>query len=306
MMPSASPGKPSPIAEAKGPRVFLDYTQAELDAAYNQQAYAPHATHVRNRFSIASDAVRARLGAPERRAYGPTEAEQLDIYRTHRDNAPVHVFIHGGAWRRGKARGNAFAAEMFVASGAHFVVPDFVWVQDAPDSLRTMADQVCRAIAWIHRHAAEFNGDPGRICLSGHSSGAHLAGVALTTDWERQYDAPADIIKAGLCCSGMYDLHPVRLSARSQYVRFDDAMVEALSPIRHIDRLRAPLFLAYGTLETPEFQRQTREFAEAIAAAGKPVDLVVGEDYNHYEIKETLANPYGLLGRVALAQLHAA
>jgi arylformamidase len=58
--------------------------------------------------------------------------------------------------------------------------------------------------------------------------------------------------------------------------------------------------LAHGTYETPEFQRQTREFAAALRAAGKPVTLLVGEGYNHFEIPETMANPYGLLGRAVL------
>jgi len=56
----------------------------------------------------------------------------------------------------------------------------------------------------------------------------------------------------------------------------------------------------HGTLETPEFQRQTRDFAAAVKAAGKPVEFLVGESYNHFELLETLASPFGLLGRAAL------
>lgn len=48
-------------------------------------------------------------------------------------------------------------------------------------------------------------------------------------------------------------------------------MVAALSPQRHIDLIHAPLIVGYGTYETPEFQRQNREFTAAIKAAGKPV-----------------------------------
>jgi acetyl esterase/lipase len=55
-----------------------------------------------------------------------------------------------------------------------------------------------------------------------------------------------------------------------------------------------------GLAETPEFQRQNREFAAAVKAAGNPVQLLVGENYNHFELPETLCNPYGLLGRAAL------
>jgi arylformamidase len=64
--------------------------------------------------------------------------------------------------------------------------------------------------------------------------------------------------------------------------------------------LNAPIIVAYGTQETPEFQRQNREFAGAVKAAGKPVELIVGEGLNHFEMQETLGNPYGIAGRAAL------
>ena len=73
--------------------------------------------------------------------------------------------------------------------------------------------------------------------------------------------------------------------------------------MRHLDKLNTPLILTYGTYETPEFQRQSRDFAAAVKAAGKPVELLVGEGYNHFEMLETLANPYGLFGRAVLTQM---
>jgi arylformamidase len=284
----------------KGPPVFLDYDQAALDAAYDQAAYAPNREQLIKRRIRDSELARHRVGEPERLAYGPAEIEKLDIYRTGRDAAPVFVFIHGGAWRSGRSRDFANPAEMFLAAGAHYVVPDFAWVQDVGGSLIVLADQVRRAIAWVYDNAAHFGGDPNQLYVGGQSSGGHLAAVALMTDWPRDFGLPADMIKGGMCISGMYDLTPVRLSARSNYVEFDDATVAALSPIRHLDRLHAPLIIASGTCETPEFQRQNREFAAAVRAAGKPVQLLVGEYYNHFELPETLGNPYGLLGRVAL------
>jgi arylformamidase len=41
----------------------------------------------------------------------------------------------------------------------------------------------------------------------------------------------------------------------------------------------------------------------AVKAAGKPIEFLVGEGYNHFEMLETLASPYGLLGRAVLAQM---
>jgi len=127
--------------------------------------------------------------------------------------------------------------------------------------------------------------------------------VVLVTDWQKEFKLPADTVKGGLLCSGMYDLKPVRLSARSSYVKFTDEMEETLSTQRHLSRLACPVVVAHGTLETPEFQRQTRDFAAAVKAAGKPAQLLVAQGYNHFEIFETLASPYGLLGRAALEQM---
>jgi arylformamidase len=283
--------------------VFGQYDQAALDAAYNQDVWAANAQQVRDRWAANSAMARARVGEPMHAAYGPASVETLDIYRTSRPDAPIHIFIHGGAWRQGLARDSAFAAELFVRAGAHFVVPDFAWVQNVGGSLMTMADEVRRAVSWVHRNAQTFGGDPDRVYISGHSSGGHLAAVALTTDWTKVGLAPVPL-KAGLCCSGLFDLKAPRLSSRREYVKFDDETEESLSPLRHLDRLTCPLAVVYASKDSPEFQRQSREFSDALRQRGLLSALVVGEAYNHFELIETLANPYGIVGRLALDLMH--
>ncbi|HEX8114398.1 MAG TPA: alpha/beta hydrolase [Kofleriaceae bacterium] len=300
-LPPARAQPPAPPAAAKGPPVWLDLDQKALDDAYDQSVWATNGKQVLDRYAVLSEDVRTRLGMPQRMSYGTTPVEALDVYRA-RSGAPIQIFLHGGAWRSGTAKEWAFPADMFVHRGAHFVVPDFVSVVDAGGKLSAMAEQVRSAIAWTYRNAGRFGGDRERIFLSGHSSGAHLAGVALTTDWKR-LGLPSDLVKGGVLLSGMYDLKPVRLSARSRYVHFDDATEEALSPQRHLERLPARLAVAYASLDSPEFQRQSRDFAAAVKAAGRPVELLVARGYNHFEAPETLGNPYGLLGRAALAQM---
>jgi arylformamidase len=113
---------------------------------------------------------------------------------------------------------------------------------------------------------------------------------------------PADTVKGGMCMSGMYDLRPVRLSWRSSYIKFDDAMEQAMSSIRHLDNLNAAVTVTLGTFETPEFQRQGREFAAALKAAGKKVTLIEAP-YAHMESEESLGNPYGLNGRAAIEMM---
>jgi arylformamidase len=190
---------------------------------------------------------------------------------------------------------------LFVNAGANYVVLDFIAIKDAGGDLRVMADQVRRGVAWVYKNAATFDGDPASFYIGGHSSGGHLCGVTLVTDWQKQFGLPPDMIKGGLCMSGMYDMKPVRLSKRSSYVKFNDEMEQAMSSQRQLDMLRAPIIATYGTEETPEFQRQNRDFAAAVKAVGKPVQLIEAAGYNHFEMGESLGNPYGPNGRAALA-----
>ena len=291
------------VGKVKGPRVWLDMDQKELDDAYDQIVYAPNREQVHQRNTFNSERSRARLGAPKRLAYGPTPFEALDLFVTKKPNAPINVFIHGGAWRQRPAKDYAFLADLFVNAGAHFIVLDFMGVEQTDGSLTPMAEQVRRAVAWVYKNATSFGGDPNRLYVTGQSSGAHLGGVVLVTDWEKGFGLSKDVVKGGLLISGMYDLKPVRLSKRSQYVKFTDEMEQALSSQRHLDKLNCPVIVAHGTYETPEFQRQARDFAAAIKAAGKPVQLLVAEGSNHFEMLETLSNPYGLLGRAVLEQM---
>lgn len=288
----------------RGPLVWREMDQKALDDAYDQDVYAPNRPLIVTRRIAASARARAVLGEPQRVAYGPSGYERLDIFRAAAAAAPapVNVFIHGGAWRRNKGPDYHLQAEPLVRAGAHAVIVDFINVEQSAGDLFPMYEQVRRAIAWTWRNAETFGGDRERFFISAHSSGSHLAACVLTRGW-REDNLPDNFCKGALLLSGMYDLEPVRLSKRSSYVSFTDAMVEKLSAQRHLDALHTPLVLAYGTQETPEFQRQTSEFFAAVQAAGKPAELIVGEAYNHFELLETLANPYGLAGRAMLRQM---
>jgi arylformamidase len=289
---------------SEGKPVFLHYSQAALDAAYDQAVWAPNLDDVMRRFALASDATRRRLGQPRRLSYGTSACEQLDFFPARKGEGPrpLNIFVHGGAWHARTTRNYAYLAEVFVGAGAHFAALEFVSVDDNGGDLLPMAAQVRAGIAWLAAHAEELGIDPDRIHISAHSSGSHLAAVALSQAWE-EFDLPKDLIKSAVLASGMYDMQAVRLSARSSYVRFTDEMEDAMSPQRHLQGIHTPLVLATGSAESPEFIRQSKDFAAALERAGKPVQLLHGEGYNHFDMLETLANPYALLGAVALEKM---
>ena len=221
----------------------------------------------------------------------------LDLYATSAAAAPIHIFIHGGAWRLLSKRDSSFAAGNFVRSGIHFIALDFAQLPSV--SLGGMVAQVRRAVAWVYENAPKFDGDPAQIHISGHSSGGHLAACVAVTDWTSEFGLSSCIVKSAICASGIYDLRPVRLSARNDYVKLDAETEQALSPIRHLDRLSTSVFVACGSQESDEFKRQSREFAAALgpALAAPHTEL---QALNHFEVAETLANPEYGLGLVAL------
>jgi arylformamidase len=245
--------------------------------------WVPHADQIIGRAAAASDAVRSRMGEPRTERYGPAAVETLDIYGS---GARAFVFVHGGAWKRQSKRENAFAAEMVAKAAAAYVALDFGLLPAV--TMDEMVAQVCRGIEWVHRNLCRD------VVLCGHSSGAHLAGCAVTR---------LGFLKAALLVSGIYDLLPVRLSARNEYVRLDQRLEHEYSPIRHVRNIRCPVTVAWGEHEAAEFARQSREFAEALRPAGKLEAALVGKGQNHFEIIETLADPASPLGRAALRML---
>src|SRR6202051_186019 len=85
-----------PPQHHKGPLVFMDYDQLELDASYDQVYYEPLIAQDSDRLASNSESMRARIGAPQRVAYGPTEDRKPRIYRAQ---PPQCADLHLHPWR---------------------------------------------------------------------------------------------------------------------------------------------------------------------------------------------------------------
>ena len=131
-----------------------------------------------------------------------------------------------------------------------------------------MIEQCRDAVAWAVRNAASFGGDPDRVYIAGHSSGAHLASTVLMTDWERR-GLPAGTVKGALLMSGMYDLYPAMLSSRGKYVQISAQEQAAASVMRHLDKIACPVAIVWAVNDSPEFRRQSSTFAEALEGMGR-------------------------------------
>jgi len=280
--------------------VFLHYTKAELDRNFDQRGWIPNALEIIGRHIERSRRTREKLRHVADIRYGQHPDELLDYFPTAQRNAPVHVFVHGGAWKNFTKSDYSFPAESFVAAGFHTAILNFSKLPTV--RLPEMVEQVRRGVAWVYKNAAQYGGDPERLSLSAHSSGAHLAANALITNWAA-FDCPPDIVKAAACVSGPYDLAPVMLSARSSYVELDEDEVAALSVNRHTDRIPCPVTIAYADGDTDEFRRQSQEFAKALRRSGRLADGKCFAGLNHFEIMEQFGEPESDLMRYIIDRL---
>ncbi|MGI2031780.1 alpha/beta hydrolase [Rhizobium panacihumi] len=117
-------------------------------------------------------------------AYGTAPQQRLDLYRPDKPvkDAPVIVMVHGGAWALGsKSASNVIDNKVshWLPKGVLFVSVETRLLPNA-DPL-SQAEDVASALAFVQQKAASWGGDPQKIVLMGHSSGAHVA-MLVTTD----------------------------------------------------------------------------------------------------------------------------
>jgi arylformamidase len=261
---------------------------AWLDSEYDQRARHPEHVEIGARWQTASALVQRLESWRSDVRYGPGDDETLDIYPTPHADAPVLVFIHGGYWRGSDKSLHGFLAPSFTVDGALVVVPNYALCPTV--SIEHIALQLTRCLAWVHRHAALYGGDPSRIVVAGHSAGGHLASMMLGCRWKDVDPAlPAQLVSGALAISGLFDL---QLTAAS---------VKRLSPA-FFPRPRRPLLTAVGGDETSEFKRQAALIRDQWGPTSVPVCETI-PNTNHFTILHNLADPNGRLHRHALALL---
>lgn len=277
-------------------------TQEEIDAVYNPSATASDADAILQGWAARSAAATAELRCRLGVRFGPTREEHCDVYPAG-DGAPVHLFVHGGYWRRFSARDHAFLAKPLVRAGITAVIANYALCPSV--TLDEIARQVRAAIAWTFgRGAREAGADPDRLTISGHSAGGHLVAVALGTDWTGAYDLPPDLIKGAVSISGVFDLGFLPYSYVQPKVQATWEQVERLSPMRRLPAKAPPLIVAVGGSETSEFRRQSRDYHAAWRAAGLPGSYLEPAGRDHFTVLEELERPETALHRALVDLAH--
>lgn len=232
-------------------------------------------------------------------AYGADPRQTLDVYVPDglKGPAPMLLFFYGGSWQSGskdiyRAFGQAFASKGIVTIVADYRLYPQVkypaFVEDGAAALR-----------FVHEHAAEYGGDPGRLFVSGHSAGAYIAVMLGVNDaYLKAAHADPAWIHGVIGIAGPYDFLPLGDPALIDI--FGGARNMATQPIKYAAGRHPPMLLAHGTADTTVGAGNSRRMAERLRAAGNSVELKEYPGVSHLGIILSLAP--GLRGNTTLYQ----
>lgn len=265
--------------------VYRGFTQAELDAGYdNTNAVADSAIQLKG-FDMRSDLMAKRYASTIDMTYGERPRNKFDFFSCGNRMAPLFVFIHGGYWQMRCKETFRFLATGPLANG--FNVANVGYTLAPEMSLTGIVYEVRTAIKVLRSRADELGFDANRIYVSGWSAGGHLCTSVLDENG----------VQGALAISGIYDLEPISRSYLNEKLMLKSEEIVTLSPMR--SRLvNKPMCIVCGSEELPELRRQSLEFATLRAAERIPGTFSLLEGHNHFSILTELENPSGVLSRM--------
>lgn len=222
--------------------------------------------------------------------YDAQTGMELDVYTPpHTKNAPVVVFFYGGRWTEGSKEQYKFAGLALASRGFVAVLPQYRRYPAV--KFPAFVEDAAKAVKWTHDKAARYGGDPAKIFVMGHSSGAHLAAMlALNPEYLKAAGGDRAWLRGMIGLAGPYDFMPITAPDMRDMFGPPERF-ELAQPVTFVDGDNPPLLLLHGEDDESVRVRNTRRLAAAVAKAGGPVETVIYPEMSHAWIVATLASP---------------
>lgn len=262
--------------------LYRGFSQEELDQEYSPRSMiGGDLTPYLDSYAALSARHRAQMEVKENLAYGDTPTQVLDFFPAKGTGAPLHVFIHGGYWQALSQRESAMMAPALIEAEQSFATLNYTL---APDARLDQMIAECRdALLWLASHAGVLGFDPSRITLSGHSAGAQLATMVMATSADALARAGLRV-RDVILISGVYDLEPISLTPINDPLQLTPVEVHDLSPILHLPAPGPRYHVTVAERDTPEFIRQSRDYAELLRKGGHSVSFDLKKGMQHFDI----------------------
>ena len=236
------------------------------------------------------------------------ERQVLDIYAPPgAKKLPVLFWIHGGGWQSGDKTNIKGKPAWFMEKGFVMVAINHRLLPGV--DMATLIGDVAKAFGWMEKHIAEYGGDPTRVLVGGHSSGAQLAAILCTDDRYLKaegvsfdcligcvpvdgdtYDIPA-IIEVAETRRRVHHQPQATFGHREKFGT-DPAKHIDFSAVTHVAKDKGiPPFLILYNAAHPDNSAQAQRFDTVLKDSGIPVTLYAGKDTNHSKLNDDLGLP---------------
>jgi acetyl esterase/lipase len=213
------------------------------------------------------------------------------------ENAPVVVFFYGGSWNSGSRSDYSFVGEALASRGIVAVLADYRLYPQVRYPL--FLEDGAKAVAWTHEHIRQFSGDPKRLYLMGHSSGAYnVAMLALEPQLLGAVGMSPRDLSGWIGLAGPYDFLPIKNPEVRPVFFWPDSPPQS-QPINHVSRGAPPaLLMASRDDDLVNPTRNTGGLASKLRAAGVPVQDLYYSRTSHATLVATMSRPMRRLAPV--------
>jgi arylformamidase len=262
--------------------LYRGFTQEELDQEYSPRSMiGGDLTPYVESYAALSAQYRAQMEVIGNLSYGEGRDQVLDFFPAKGAGAPLHVFIHGGYWQALSQRESAMMAPALVQAEQSLATLNYTLAPDA--RIGDMIEECRDALLWLAANAPDLGFDPSRVTLSGHSAGAHLASMVMATSADALARAGLRV-RDVILISGVYDLEPISLTPVNDPLQLTPVEVHDLSPILHPPAPGPRYRVTVAERDTPEFIRQSRDYAELLRKAGHSVSFDLQKGMQHFDV----------------------
>ncbi|XP_072568026.1 kynurenine formamidase isoform X2 [Paramormyrops kingsleyae] len=233
--------------------------------------------------------------------YGEGQREKLDVYVPTNPSLemPLVMYLHGGYWEALSKEESGFMAVPLVQKGVAVVAVDY---DIAPGgNMDLMVSQVRQSVVSVVQQYAHISG----VYLCGHSAGAHLAAMILSTDWSQYAVTPQ--IKGALLVSGIYNLLPILSTYVNEPLKMTEEVALRNSPGQLVPQMKdssCDIVVAVAQNDSPEFRKQSEDFCRALQSSGFRVTFEDVPDTDHFSIIERLVEPDYRLTQLLLKMMN--